>query len=374
MADCSNLLCQTIEAIFLHCLKNSFLRQTINVLRDGNVAGGSSDNVIRRPNPNFWPPLLIFTHKQVIEYIQSDLKQVNTEVGYCRAWIRITLNDSLLSSHFANMRRNFRCLQSYYKKEAYIQDQELMELTEKLLQSLEICSVFNLPCNTSLLNEWSVLSLQMAGIWSPPLNSFNIVSGIDIVETLDSEEQPIQISADFQNQPPSHILSSTPISTNFFNAMQQKILSIESVPSTPSSSSSAKSTISILAPTLQEEIIQSNVNFQQLVLDVDEMRHEEVACERADGETIENKSNKLEESFTTSVTSSTNTQLKTPIDNHSFDTLLAKHSTKVIEKSDLTEIWDKFERSLAIVNNSSDTENDFNEDDNWDETVNNIQL
>lgn len=60
LCESTNSLCTTIEAIFLHGLKDSFLRQTINV-----IAG----EIDRRPEPNFWPPLMIFTHKQTIEQV-----------------------------------------------------------------------------------------------------------------------------------------------------------------------------------------------------------------------------------------------------------------------------------------------------------------
>lgn len=60
LCDSTNSLCTTIEAIFLHGLKDSFLRQTINV-----IAG----EIDRRPEPNFWPPLLVFSHKHTIQQV-----------------------------------------------------------------------------------------------------------------------------------------------------------------------------------------------------------------------------------------------------------------------------------------------------------------
>lgn len=47
--------------MFLHGLKDSFLSQTFNVLSGGEVN--------KKPAPNFWPPLLLFTHKHSIEQV-----------------------------------------------------------------------------------------------------------------------------------------------------------------------------------------------------------------------------------------------------------------------------------------------------------------
>lgn len=53
-------LCTSIEAIFLHGLKDSFLSHTLNVL-----VGEST----RKPSPNFWVALLLFLHRHSIEQV-----------------------------------------------------------------------------------------------------------------------------------------------------------------------------------------------------------------------------------------------------------------------------------------------------------------
>lgn len=70
LSDCTNSMCNTLEAIFLHGLKDSFLRQTISVL-----AGGEID---RRPEPNFWPPLLVILHKETITQVSERTSIVNS--------------------------------------------------------------------------------------------------------------------------------------------------------------------------------------------------------------------------------------------------------------------------------------------------------
>lgn len=62
-----------------------------------------------------------------------------------------------------------------------------METSEKILQGIENYVLFKLPCNSSLLNHWSDVPLQMAGIWSPPLRTIPVASGIDVASSLCNE-------------------------------------------------------------------------------------------------------------------------------------------------------------------------------------------
>lgn len=174
LSDNTQSLCATIEAIFLHGLKDSFLWQTVNIL----VGSGASE-ANRRPSPTMWAPLLIFSHKSAIEQIQS-MSQITSEIGYCRCWIRQSLNDCLLSSYFSNMRKSSGALTPYYQRTAFTRDPDFMELAESLIGGLEACVSFNLPLNSSLLNQWTDLPLQLSGLYTPSLQSFPIASGIDV--------------------------------------------------------------------------------------------------------------------------------------------------------------------------------------------------
>lgn len=176
LSDHTQSLCATIEAIFLHGLKDSFLWQTVNIL----VGNGTEAN--RRPSPTFWAPLLVFSHKFAIEQIQS-MNQISTEVGYCRCWIRQSLNDCLLSSYFSNMRKSSQALAPYYQRTAFLRDSDFMELAESLVGGLEACVSFDLPLNSSLLNQWTDLPLQLSGLYTPSLQSYPIASGIDVANS-----------------------------------------------------------------------------------------------------------------------------------------------------------------------------------------------
>lgn len=192
LSDHTQSLCATIEAIFLHGLKDSFLWQTVNIL----VGTGNEAN--RRPSPTFWAPLLIFSHKSAIEQIHS-MTQITSEVGYCRCWIRQSLNDCLLSSYFSNMRKSSQTLAPYYQRTAFVRDPDFMELAESLIGGLEACVSFDLPLNSSLLNQWTDLPLQLSGLYTPSLQSYPIASGIDVANNtgvLYTSVSPAKIAGD----------------------------------------------------------------------------------------------------------------------------------------------------------------------------------
>lgn len=66
-------------------------------------------------------------------------------------------------------------------------DSDLLETAEKVLEGIENFVLFKLPLNSSLLNYWSDTPLQMAGIWSPPLRTIPVASGVDVASSLNNE-------------------------------------------------------------------------------------------------------------------------------------------------------------------------------------------
>lgn len=170
-------LCSILEAVFLHGLKDSLLNRVTEAL--------SGPDFDAMPQPSFWGPLLVFSHRQIIDQIQG-LSQVTTEVGYCRAWIRLALNEGLLASYFCAIRRDNSALKPYYNRSAYIRDVDLVEVAQRLIETLDYVR-FELACNSSLLNFWSTTPLLIAGIWSPPMKSCPVFSAVDIAKTINSE-------------------------------------------------------------------------------------------------------------------------------------------------------------------------------------------
>lgn len=176
-SDSTNTLCMALEAIFLHSLKDTFLRKAKNAL---------SSDLDQRPQPNFWPLVLVLSHRQNIDQISS-LPQINTEIGQCRAWLRIALNECLLSSYMATLLKNISAVKPFYSKSAFVCDAEILELAQKLVEGLETCVQFNLPINSSLLNQWPEQVLMMAGVWVPTMRMAPISAGLDVASTLTDE-------------------------------------------------------------------------------------------------------------------------------------------------------------------------------------------
>lgn len=122
------------------------------------------------------------------------LNLVTTDVGHCRAWIRLALNDGLLSSYFESMRRDGSALKPYYRRSAFLRDSELLDVAQRLVAGIESCS-FSVACNSSLLNVWTNPPLLLAGLWTPPLRSCPVASGVDVVSTLDSGDAEDSVSS-----------------------------------------------------------------------------------------------------------------------------------------------------------------------------------
>ncbi|XP_050354518.1 uncharacterized protein LOC126776244 [Nymphalis io] len=178
--DSTNTLCMALEAVFLHGLKDTFLRKAKNVI------SGDPDY---RPQSSFWPLILVLSHRQNIDQISS-LPQINTEIGQCRAWLRIALNECLLSSYMSTLLKNISAVKPFYNRTAFVCDTEILEVAQKLVQGLETCVQFNLPINSSLLNNWPEQVLMQAGIWVPTMRVAPITAGLDVASTLSDESKP----------------------------------------------------------------------------------------------------------------------------------------------------------------------------------------
>ncbi|XP_059049163.1 uncharacterized protein LOC131844323 [Achroia grisella] len=183
--DSTNTLCSALEAVFLHGLKDTFFRKAKNAL------SGDSD---QRPEPNFWPLVLVLSHRQNIDQISS-LPQINTEIGQCRAWLRIALNECLLSSYLSTLLKNISAVKPFYTRAAFVSDTEILEVAQKLIEGLESCVQFNLPINSSLLNQWPEQVLMLAGIWVPKIRVAPISTALDVASTMiDEETKPKLVS------------------------------------------------------------------------------------------------------------------------------------------------------------------------------------
>ncbi|XP_022090178.1 run domain Beclin-1-interacting and cysteine-rich domain-containing protein-like isoform X2 [Acanthaster planci] len=140
--EIANRICNLIEAVLLHHLKESYSSKTP------------------------WPFLMKFTHKDVISQLKG-LTQVNTEIGYCRAWVRLALNDGLMDSYMDAMLSDVKVIQSHYKRTSFLRDPEEPHIMKNYLQGL-VNFTFQLSFNSSLLNVWGAAPMILAGSWESP--------------------------------------------------------------------------------------------------------------------------------------------------------------------------------------------------------------
>lgn len=150
----STTLLNALEALFIHGLKDYQATWTKRV-----------STSTRAGDPSFWTYVLIFSHKDTIRRIDN-LKQISSDVGRSRAWLRLALNDGFLSSYLNMMIVDKISAQRFYEKGAILRDSESLDIIAKYITGVEIYK-FELALNSGLLNKWSKTPLIIAGLIQP---------------------------------------------------------------------------------------------------------------------------------------------------------------------------------------------------------------
>lgn len=172
--ESTNSLCWILEAMFIHGLKNRFFKSMSSVLT-------SRENQV--PEPSFWEFVLVFCHQEVILQILQ-LSLINTDIGRCRAWLRVAINDGLLISYLQLMLGDKSTLRDYYKPSAFLRDSDRCDIMKSYLYGIESYD-FQLAFNSSLLNTWNTGPLSLVGLWTP---TNTITQGIDVAGNMDDKE------------------------------------------------------------------------------------------------------------------------------------------------------------------------------------------
>ena len=147
----STTFLNALEALFIHGLKDSQLGWSRKV-----------KSSMRITEPSFWTFVLIFSHKDTIQRIDR-LKQINSDVGRSRAWLRLALNDGLFGSYLKMMMADKVSGKRFYEKSAFMRDTESLDIITKYVTGIEIYQ-FDLALNSGLLNRWSKTPLIIAGL------------------------------------------------------------------------------------------------------------------------------------------------------------------------------------------------------------------
>ncbi|KAK2884523.1 pleckstrin homology domain-containing family M member 1 isoform X1 [Channa argus] len=151
----ANLLCCALEAVFIHGIKSKYIR---------SEAGGRTRKGDRGPLPQpfFWSLLKTVTHRDVITELEK-ISFVSTDVGRCRAWLRLALNHGLLECYLVSLFREDSKLRAHYQPSALLLNPEEREVLISYLQGLASLT-FNLSYKSAVLNEWTTTPLAFAGL------------------------------------------------------------------------------------------------------------------------------------------------------------------------------------------------------------------
>ena len=180
--DNTNILCNVLEAVFIHGLRDTFGE------RMSSLFIGDPD---RMPVPNFWPVILIISHRDLMEQIDK-LSYITSEVGKSRAWIRLALNECQVGSYLSVLSGETKTLKEYYKPYSFLRDSECCDIMARVLQPVSNIN-FNLAINSAVLNTWTQTPLALAGVWTPTsaLQGASIdpvLAATDVASTVMDEE------------------------------------------------------------------------------------------------------------------------------------------------------------------------------------------
>ncbi|XP_042330847.1 pleckstrin homology domain-containing family M member 1 [Sceloporus undulatus] len=152
----ANTLCCALEAVFVHGLKAKHIKPETGA--KGRKLGGR----LPLPQPVFWALLKSITHRNIISELEH-LDFINTDVGRCRAWLRLALNDGLMECYLKLLLHEKAHLSEYYHSPALLLDTEEVEFLLTYLQGLSSLA-FDLSYKSAVLNEWTITPLSLSGL------------------------------------------------------------------------------------------------------------------------------------------------------------------------------------------------------------------
>lgn len=121
------------------------------------------------PIPFFFGFIYFFPPRNTVSELEQ-LIFINTDVGRCRAWLRLALNDGLVECYLKLLLQDRVRLPEYYQATALLLDAEECEFLLSYLQGLTSLT-FQLSYKSAVLNEWTVTPLSLSGlcpVWEQP--------------------------------------------------------------------------------------------------------------------------------------------------------------------------------------------------------------
>lgn len=179
-------LCDLIEAILLHGLKQKF--KVSNVFHAGSSIGGSGQSK-ENFSLDFWSVILIVCHNEESKSLK-ELQNIHTDIGRCRAWVRSALNEGLLSSYLFSLICDSALLNGFYRSSAYIRDSQQTEAMRALMVDLDKF-IFHLSFDNAELNYWSTNTLNYLGIKSEEENESLVVTALDAIHLISDNKSNV---------------------------------------------------------------------------------------------------------------------------------------------------------------------------------------
>lgn len=177
--DASISLCNTLEAILLHGLKQKLTFRVTSVFSSGSPSKQRNHAI------DFWPVILILCHNEVSRSLQQ-LKNIYSDVGRCRAWLRSALNDGLINSYLESLTCDASLLNGFYRSSAYLRDEEHTDLLRHLLQGLD-SFIFQMTIDSSSLNSWSWDTLKLLGIEYVCDEPSPVMAAVDAIQLISND-------------------------------------------------------------------------------------------------------------------------------------------------------------------------------------------
>ncbi|XP_047137845.1 uncharacterized protein LOC100213973 isoform X1 [Hydra vulgaris] len=195
-------LCMALEAIFLHEIN---LNHKISFESFESIKNEDTLSI------SFWELLKKVTHKDVLTQLQQLV--VKTDVGLCRAWLRLALNDGIITSYLNAIIAENKFLSTFYNSNAFLLDEELPNILKDILQGI-LQFEFRLNYNSSKLDTWDLITLQLAGYLPEKIEKENIPS-TNIINVSESSSFVFPKSASFGNENESLLCSINSDPQNF---------------------------------------------------------------------------------------------------------------------------------------------------------------
>ena len=159
-------LCGRYEDIFCHRYRIS----TFNMLKK---------------KPGFWGIVKEISRKEALVRIKN-LQHPETDLGRCRAWIRLASNENSLVAYISALQSNPDLLAKYYEPQAFLRDRDLTHAAANVLSGLEAIR-FELTIDTASLE------VEIAPDAYVPADKISRIMALELARASYQQPDPILI-------------------------------------------------------------------------------------------------------------------------------------------------------------------------------------